>query len=259
MQDAPNESASSSGLMWCLDVLVKLVAVVSFCVVAVGAVVSFFSWCLTTPDGGFTCQYNRKASGVAGDTGETVLVYEVYNLGPGTLPNIHLEIDVEDGDYDEVTKKFSTGLVCRFLQATSGVIKTNGEVTSITAMPQTGGKCCMMSPEDTFSVLLVAPDENWWPKRVDICYYGGGVVDISKKPFSRRRLRLASISYGLVVLASIVFALAMISWAIISYRKTLDKAKLMTEAVKRLDWETLDQTQPRVDILPQIITVLKSD
>ena len=252
MPDAQNESASPSGFMRYLDVALKIVALLSVIVTAVVAVFGFIFWYATTPDGGITCQHRREASGVAGDMGETILTYEVYNPGPGKLSDIHLEIDVVD---DYVDEKFRSDLECRFLRTTEGEIKTNGNITLITARPRTGGECSTMSPGDTFSVQFTISDGNWRPNRADICCAGGEIIDVLKKPLSRSRSKYTSSSYAITVLSLFAFGVTMGLWNILLRCQIHAKAKL--KAKDMYDQETLDQAQPNIDILPKIITALE--
>ncbi len=244
MTDAPSNGSSPRKWAWCFE---KLPATLISLGIAIGAVVGYIFWFVTIPEGGIANKHTREASAVVGDKGQVILTYEVYNPGPGELSDIHLEIDVEDAPYDGDTKTFGTGLVCQFLQTTSGIIETNGKVTSITAMPHTGGKCCEMSPGDSFSVSFAAPDENWRPKRATLCYSGGGAIDILKIELPRNR-SIYTRSYAvfvtiLIVLVTIVFMVTFLWWKNLLSRWIGDRSEDIYAKRRASDQEILRQAE----------------
>ncbi len=235
-------SSPHSVWKWCFESLTAVVtALILTIIFVIGNIVHY----VTIPDGGIAVEPGAvNSTATVGDKGPTILTYEVFNPGPGELPNIHLEIDVEDGVYDEEAEKFSTGLTCQFLQATSGAIKTNGKVTSITAMPHTGGKCCTMSPGDSFSVALTTTDAKWQPKRVDICYSGGGVIDILKKPFVPWRCRYPN-TFELFWIVLIFFIVVLLICRKLFWRLIQGIAEPMSEDMydEKIDKDTLTEAQ----------------
>jgi hypothetical protein len=111
---------------------------------------------------------------------------EVRNPGPGTLANIHLEVDVAD-QYNEEDDTFSSGLIYVKGPRTAAECDWNGDRASFKVMPRVGTDCDVMYKGDCFSITFVSPTYDWKPKRAQAQVEGRQAIEaLQEMPIAQR-------------------------------------------------------------------------